>query len=171
MGLDFTHKTSPSLQWIFLPQFVILYLSFFVRQSTPKKDNDSDSLKVVYKRNAFMMLIEFFDVVSANSFHLLFLAIGLLGTLWSLNFVMLIYFVIFGIHYISSQRKYLSVIKKEPKGRLSSQEKDDIIKEETKIQKALGIHQRRNTLRFILAFSLISLILTQGFAFVQIYIE
>eukprot|EP00826_Nyctotherus_ovalis_P060856 TRINITY_DN8592_c0_g1_i11.p1 TRINITY_DN8592_c0_g1~~TRINITY_DN8592_c0_g1_i11.p1 ORF type:complete len:1055 (+),score=337.25 TRINITY_DN8592_c0_g1_i11:1267-4431(+) len=169
VGLDFTQKEMPTLQLTFLPQFVILYLASFARQVLAIKKDEAEIREVPYKRKAWMWLIKFLDMMSGYSIHLVMFVIALLGTLWSLNFVMFLYFVGFAIHYGTLHLSYNRLRRHKGESQTSFKEKYSIIMEECVEQKEVTIQQRRYTLSFLLTIAVLSLFLTQLFAFVQAF--
>jgi len=168
-GIDITKEEASKLQWALIPQFVILYLSFIARQNIAVRRSGPEKKRVMYKRKTWMLLIQFLDLLSQYNIHLVFIVIGCLAALWSVNFIMFLYLVIFGVHYISLHLSYLRVRRYKSSSGFNYYEKQLIINEEVKEQKELALSQRRFTVTFILSIALIALILTQGFALVQTF--
>jgi hypothetical protein len=171
VGIEFTDANNKQLQYTFLPQFIILYLGFIARGNTLTKKDSKELKEMKYKRSSWMWFMKVIDWFTGYSFHLLFLLFGLLSALWSTNFNMLVCLMIFGIHYSILHYKYINSIKHKDDTLVGYQEKQQIINEERKIQKAQMIVQSKLTLNFLIFLVSVSLLATQVFPFVQIYKE
>jgi len=173
VGFDFDQPTGWKLQRTFLPQFVVLYLSYIARTNIDSRAPQSNNkqINVKYSMKIISILLDIVDVLSKYSFHVFFFAVIMLGILWSLNFMMLGYLIFFGIHFAFLHYRYINTISMKKSSTTTRLEKAKIIEEESEIQKNCAIYQRRRTLTFIMIFSCIVLLLCQIFRFLHVYKE
>eukprot|EP01022_Parablepharisma_sp_SALTPOND_P004643 TRINITY_DN120687_c0_g1_i1.p1 TRINITY_DN120687_c0_g1~~TRINITY_DN120687_c0_g1_i1.p1 ORF type:complete len:674 (+),score=45.95 TRINITY_DN120687_c0_g1_i1:927-2948(+) len=168
IGLDFVRPTGMQLQLNFLPQFVVLYLAFIARQNIWEQDHYEHEKYIKYTKKFWGWCIDFMDIFSRYSFHMLFFAVAMLGVFWSLNFLMMVYLSIFAIHYCTLHLRYLRSQKSGADFAGTFQEKRNIIENESEIQSYQAIQQRRRTLKFVAILTAVALFLCQGFRFIHI---
>jgi len=117
IGFDFVYPygTSFVMQKKFLSQFVILYLGFLATSHINTFDQSHSSIfSKTHSSRFFNLLLKFVDLLSMYSFHIMFLLVAIIGFAWKLSIGMLLFFVLFGVHYCALHIGYTRSRKEIP---------------------------------------------------------